>query len=117
MVTGLVKDDVLSLSPDRRQQMSEPVPLKKRIERELALFLLLLLAGLLLLPISVYLVGDAIFDGYAGAGFSGFYAALHQALRDGDAAVWFLVLSPYLVWQTLRLTLFLFRRGRPAPAR
>lgn len=96
--------------------MVEPKSLKKRAERELALLLLLLLAGLLLLPISVYIVGDAIFGDYAGAGFGGFYASLHEQLRNGQAAVWFLVLSPYLAWQTARLTVFVFRRGRPAPA-
>ncbi len=93
-----------------------PSPTRTRLKRELALFLMLLLFGILLLPIAIYAVGDAIFGAYAGAGFSGFYSTLHEALRSGELMAWYLVLSPYVILQLLRLTLFGFRRDRPTPA-
>jgi hypothetical protein len=55
-----------------------------------------------------------MFGEYGGTGFSAFYGQLHSELRSGDYSVWFLVLSPYLVWQILRLTVKIFRRaGNP----
>lgn len=89
--------------------------LRKKATRESALFLLLLLTGLLFLPIVIYLVGKTIFGEYAGAGFSGFYGLLHSKLRSGEPVVWFLVLSPYLIWQLFRLTLWAFQRPRSSP--
>lgn len=77
--------------------------------RESVLFLWLLVAGLFLLPLAIYLIGRALFGEYGGTGFSAFYATLHSELRSGSPSVWFLVLSPYLVWQLLRLTIRAFR--------
>lgn len=67
-----------------------------------------LLFGLLVLPIAIYLVGDSVFGDYGGAGFGAFYGEIHRHIRDGDPVVWFLVLSPYLLWQSVRLTFRLF---------
>lgn len=78
--------------------------------KEMALFLGLFFVGLVILPIAVYSVGESVFGEYAGAGFSGFYGTVHSAIRDGEPAIIFLVLSPYLVWQMLRLTVWGFRR-------
>ena len=84
-------------------------------KREAVLFASLLLFGLLLLPAAIYLVGQAIFGDYGGDGVAEFYGGLHRRIRDGDMVVWFLVLSPYLFWQTLRLTVLIFRYlGRPS---
>jgi hypothetical protein len=96
--------------------MAEPTTLKTRLQSELALFLILLLVGLLLLPISIYLVGNAIFGDYSGSGFAAFYQSVHDGLRRGDSAIWFLVLSPYLGWQVLRLTVVGFRYSRKISA-
>ena len=76
----------------------------KTIRRELILLLILLPAGLLLLPAAVYLVGSALFGTFGGDGFGGFFGMLMGELRNGEPAVWFLILSPYIVWQLLRLT-------------
>ena len=76
----------------------------KTIRRELILLLILLPAGLLLLPAAVYIVGGAIFGAFGGSGFSSFFGMLMGKLRNGEPAVWFLILSPYIVWQLLRLT-------------
>jgi hypothetical protein len=81
----------------------------RAVRREAILFLTLLPIGLFLLPAAVYIVGSAIFGEFGGSGFGAFYAMLIEELRGGEPAVWFLVLSPYIVWQLLRLTLGAFR--------
>jgi len=83
---------------------------KKTVARELALFLVLFLAGLVALPIAIFLTGQSLFGEYGGAGFSDFYQRLHGELRSGEPVVWFLMLSPYIAWQLLRLTVLCFRR-------
>ena len=96
---------------------------KQTALRELALFLGLLFFGLALLPIGVYLVGGEVFGEYGGHGFGGFFGTLGSKIRDGEPVAWFLTLSPYLVWQVLRLTALGWRvagglqKGRgPKPA-
>ncbi len=76
---------------------------RKAITREVGLLLGLLLVGLVLLPIAVYVVGQAIFGDYGGDSYGHFYSELNGRIRDADPAAWFLVLSPYLGLQTLRL--------------
>ena len=83
--------------------------LKKTAAKESALFLGLLFFGLLILPFAVYVVGKSVFGEYGGTGFSAFYGTLHSAIWDGEPAVLFLVLSPYLIWQLTRLTIRGFR--------
>jgi hypothetical protein len=84
---------------------------KSTARKELALFLVLFFTGLVVLPILIYVVGSALFGEYSGSGFSDFYQMLHGELRDGEPVVWFLMLSPYIAWQLLRLTIFGFRRA------
>ena len=79
--------------------------LKKTVLRETALFLALLLAGLVLLPIAIYWIGPHVLGEFGGHGFSDFYGSLGARIRTGELAAWFLVLSPYLAIQVLRLTL------------
>ncbi|MDA0705612.1 MAG: hypothetical protein O2907_02970 [Proteobacteria bacterium] len=87
---------------------------KQRYLREVALFLSLLLVGLVLLPITIYVVGGAVFGAYGGQGFGDFFGIVSGRFRNGDAIAWFLVLSPYLVWQILRLTALAWRLVGPA---
>ena len=88
--------------------------ISKIVKRELALFLSLLLFGLVLLPVAVFFVGDQVFGDYGPAGFTGFFNALSGKIRSGDGVAWFLVISPYLGWQTVRLTALMWRRlGSP----
>jgi hypothetical protein len=82
---------------------------KLMASRESALFLVLMFMGLVVLPASIYVVGSLLFGEYGGTGFSAFYGKLHSDLRAGASGVWFLVLSPYMVCQLLRITLFAFR--------
>lgn len=87
-----------------------PDSLRKTATRETAIFLGLLFLGLLILPIAVYLVGNSVFGEYGGNGFSAFYGTVHRAIRDGEPAILFLVLSPYFIWQMSRLTVWAFRK-------
>ena len=84
--------------------------LKKTATKESVVFLCLLFLGLLILPLAVYVVGKSVFGEYGGTGFSAFYGTLHSAIRDGEPAVLFLVLSPYVIWQLSRLTVWGFRQ-------
>ena len=84
-------------------------PLKRIALREAALFLMLLFFGLVILPVGIYLVGGQVFGNYGGHGFGDFFRALSSKIRNGETVAWFLVLSPYLGWQILRLTAYLWR--------
>jgi hypothetical protein len=86
-------------------------PWKMTVKKESLLFLSLLLTGVFVLPAAIYLVGRAMFGEYGGTGFPAFYGMLQSELWSGEPSVWFLILSPYLVWQLLRLTLHAFRRS------
>ena len=78
---------------------------KADARKEALSFLLLFLGGLVALPALIYTVGSALFGDYGGTGFSAFYGSLHSDLRAGELAGWFLVLSPYIVWQLARSTM------------
>ena len=82
-----------------------------RAKKEIAQLLCFLLIGVFFLPLAIYLVGGLVFGDYAGDGFGAFYGNLHSELRAGQPVVVFLLLSPYLVWMLLRLTIHMFRRG------
>jgi hypothetical protein len=77
--------------------------------RELCLFLCLLFVGMVLLPVAVFFVGDQVFGSYGGHGFSDFFGRISGKIRAGDQVAWFLVLSPYVAWQTVRLSALFWR--------
>ena len=90
--------------------MSEnPSTLSTLLKKEAALFAGLLFAGLVLLPICIWFVGKSVFGVYGGAGYADFFGTLSGKIRSGDLVAWFLVLSPWLVWQCLRLMAFGWR--------
>ena len=93
-----------------------PGSAKNFLMRELALFLGLLLVGLVLLPIAIYWLGPRLLGEFGGHGFSDFFGSLVARLRAGEFAAWFLVYSPYLVIQVLRLTRLGWRASRPTSA-
>ena len=84
------------------------------VRKELLTLLLLFFAGVLLLPIAIYVVGSDVFGSYIGGGFSKFYGEIHSDLRDGQNVAIFLLLSPTIIWQLMRLTFHLFRKMAPA---
>ncbi|HZD54017.1 MAG TPA: hypothetical protein VE175_13290 [Woeseiaceae bacterium] len=90
--------------------------LRKKLLKEAALIAVLGFAGFVLLPICIYLVGDAVFGEYGNGGFFAFFSALQRSFRSGEPAVLFLLFSPYLLWQLVRIAVWGFRRlESPAP--
>lgn len=90
--------------------MSEsPATLTRVLKREAALFIGLLFFGLVIMPIGIWFVGKAVFGAYGGAGYVDFFGNLSAKIRAGDTVAWFLVLSPWLVWQVLRLAVAAWR--------
>ena len=79
-------------------------PLPLNLRKEAAVLAGFLFGGLVLLPVIIWFVGKAVFGAYGGAGFAEFYGALSSKIRSGDPAAWFLVLSPWLALQVVRLT-------------
>ena len=77
--------------------------LRKRITAEAGLLFGLLFVGIVLVPIAIFFVGDAVFGTYCGQGYNDFFSTLSGKIRDGDRVAWFLVLSPYLVIFVFRL--------------
>jgi hypothetical protein len=77
--------------------------------KEIALLSGLLFVGLVLVPIAVFFVGQAVFGTYGGVGYADFFATLSSKVRNGDFVAWVLILSPYLGWQCLRLTVVAWR--------
>jgi len=86
-----------------------PSPVAKSLKKEGALFAILLFVGIVLLPIAIWFVGKAVFGAYGGSGYGDFFGILSSKIRSGDLVAWFLVLSPYIVWQCLRLMAFGWR--------
>ena len=83
--------------------------LVKTARKETSLLVAFLFLGLIVMPVEIYLVGQSIFGEYGGQGYGQFFGELSGRIRSGDGVAWFLVLSPYLGWQSLRLMLFGWR--------
>jgi hypothetical protein len=107
----LVKDGASFSYEFGRSVSGDNKPIKQTVMNEIALALTFVFAGLVLLPIAVYLTGQSVFGEYGGAGFADFYGRLSSEIRSGRPVVWFLVLSPYLVFLSLRLTIRALRRS------
>lgn len=91
-----------------------PGSMRQKITREIALFIGLLFVGIVLLPIAVWLIGDAVFGDHAGSGYTGFFSPLSAKIREGNAVAWFFVLSPYLAFSVVRLAVWGWRQtGKP----
>jgi len=94
---------------------TKPSVLRPLIRKEVGLLVGLLFFGLVLMPIVVFLIGQSLFGTYAGSGYAGFFGTISEKIRNGDGVAWFLVLAPYLIWQTLRLMAAAWRRLGQAP--
>lgn len=85
------------------------------VKRELVLAGSLLGAGIFLLPVAVYLVGQAIVGEYpADGGVPALAADIWVNAVRGSPLALILVLSPYGVVQLLRLSRRLWRSSRSA---
>ncbi len=83
--------------------MASPNLFRHPVTREVLLFLALAIAGIVLLPLAVFFVGDAVFGSYGGDGFGEFLESLLAKLGRADRFAWLLVLSPYIILQLLRI--------------
>ena len=83
--------------------------LKQTALKEAALLFGLLFLGFVIMPIAIYWIGPRVLGEFGGYGYSDFFGGLSARIRSGDLVAWFFVLSPYLIWQILRITLFAFR--------
>ena len=82
---------------------------KRRVTKEVALFSGLLFLGLVVMPVIIYNVGQVVFGSYGVLGYGDFFGTLSAKVRDGDLVAWFLILSPYLGWQCLRLMILAWK--------
>lgn len=89
---------------------SEAKSVKHVIEKEVALLAVLLFFGLVLMPIGIFMIGEALFGSYGGHGYGEFFSIISEKIRSGDRVAWFLVLAPYMVWQSLRLMVKAWQR-------
>ena len=76
--------------------------MNKTVIRELILFASMALAGIVLVPLAVFFVGELVFGEYGGDGFGQFFESLLGKLTSADRFAWLLVLAPYVVLQLLR---------------
>lgn len=88
---------------------TKPPGIRQLATKEIALFTGLLFLGLVIMPILIYFVGQSVFGTYGGVGYGDFFGTLSDKVRNGDIVAWFLILSPYLGWQCLRLMAFAWR--------
>lgn len=82
-----------------------PSSLLNTVKKEAALLAGFLFFGLVILPILIWFVGKAVFGAYGGAGYVDFFGTLSGKIRGGDLVAWFLVLSPWLALQLIRLAM------------
>lgn len=77
--------------------------MRQRLTNEVALLTGFLFVGLVLMPIAIYAVGQIVFGEYAGVGYWDFFGNLSGKVRNGNLVAIFLIASPYLGWQIVRL--------------
>lgn len=80
--------------------------------RELILLASCLGLGAFVLPVAVYFVGRVVFGEFGGGGLMDFYGSVQFSIWTLNPVVCFLVLSPYLVIQSIRLTHRFYRALR-----
>lgn len=88
---------------------SNPPGIRQLVTKELALLTGFLFIGLAIMPLLIYYVGQVVFGEYSGVGYADFYGTLSGKIRNGNGVAWFLMLSPYLGWQFLRITILAWR--------
>tara|TARA_Y100000389_G_scaffold198646_1_gene235537 strand:+ start:6957 stop:7259 length:303 start_codon:yes stop_codon:yes gene_type:complete len=77
--------------------------------KETLLICVFLFVSLLVLPIVIYIVGESVFGSYAGNSFTDFFIGLIKKFFSGNYVTWLLIMSPYLGWQILRLSIYLWK--------
>lgn len=77
------------------------------LQRELITVGLCLCAGLLLVPLAIWLVGTRLLGSYGNGGFWNLLGDFFRGLGSGSGAFWAVALGPYAAVLILRL----LRRG------
>jgi hypothetical protein len=85
-----------------------------RGRRELILLLILLACGLFLVPLLIWVVGNAVLGPYASGGAFALLADFFVGLRNGSVVHWAVVVGPYVFVLILRGLWHLIRRPRPS---
>ncbi len=88
---------------------TSPLTFRRVATKEVALLTGLLFLGLAIVPMAIFWVGQTVFGPYADGGYGDFTGSLVSRIVSGDPVAWFLILSPYLGWQVLRLTRFAWK--------
>lgn len=120
---GVDRDNALNDTPSQRPLVNRPSPtatdvnpqesfLQKhpRPRRELYILGGSLAAGLILMPVCVYIVGTLTLGPYFSGGWVTFFVDLFKGLFRGWWAAWVLVLGPYALVMFLRGMRQLYRR-------
>ena len=82
----------------------------KTLNKELLLFGILFFAGLFVLPLCIYIVGQNVIGEYSPeTGISGLYGAIWGDLARLGFGAWALVLSPWLIIQLCRVAIRVWR--------
>ena len=130
LVAGADRDNVLYDRTSPRPLVNRPLPtpaetdpdamesfLQKhpRLRRELYILGGCLAAGLIVMPVCVYIAGTLTLGPYYSGGWVAFFVDLFKGLFRGWWVAWVLVLGPYALVAFLRLTRQVYRRFlRPA---
>jgi hypothetical protein len=93
-------------------QMQEGWAAKPRALRELAIFLLMLAASILLMPLLIHAIGRETLGEYANGGPGALLADFVRALSRGALSFWAVALGPYVFFQLGRFAIATARRQR-----
>jgi hypothetical protein len=103
-------DDASAASPNESFLRRHP-----RLRRELLILAWSLGAGLILMPVLVYIVGLLTLGPYASGGWGALLVDVYKGLFRGWWAAWTLVLGPLALVYFIRGTHFLYRRYLRTP--
>ena len=78
-------------------------PRSRLLKKEAAILAVTLFCGFVLLPVAIWFVGGLVFGAYGGSGYGDFFGSLADKIRSGNVVAWFLVLSPWLTIQIVRV--------------
>ena len=88
---------------------------KPHLRREWIMASVCLVAGLLVLPALIYLVGTQLLGVYGGGPHIGsFYGDFFRNLLSGTPRTWFIAVAPYVSIWLLRLIFWPWSRQKPA---
>jgi hypothetical protein len=93
-----------------RQRLAEGLEQRPRLRRELYFAGGSLFAGLVIVPVMIYIAGAATLGAYASGGFWSFMGDFHVNFFTGSPAAWTVALGPYALVLLLRATRFAMKR-------